>query len=795
MKYLITLSLVFTTLFAAYSQSAPNTKTQTIRGKVVDNFSEMVLIGVLLMVDGTEITSITDENGNFVIENIPIGRQIIKAQYLGYEPYISEDLIISTTKEHYLDIKMKEQVQVTETVVVSASKGADNVGNRALNDLSVISTRSFSVEETKRYAASIDDPGRMAIALPGVQSDNDAANDVIIRGNPSMGVLWKLEDLELTNPNHFARPASTGGGITVFSAAVLGNTDFSTGAFAAEYGNAFSGVFDMRFRRGNMNSREHSVKIGLIGLGASTEGPIVKGRSSYLINYRYSFLGVLNAMKLYVQAPNAENVFQDLSFNLSFVSEDNKDELKIFGVGGLSNELWKIRDTSLWKTSWDYIGEVSGSHMGVLGASYRRLIDDKSYLRITAGAVYNYLFDTEFVPDFADPTNESKYDTTEINDYHLIRSQLHITYSNKLHKRFRLKTGLSGHAITYNLNYTEDSPDYGFHQFLSDQGTTFLLQGYATGSYRPAEKWTINFGFHALFFTLNNTYSIDPRVAIQYRPFKKTTLTAAYGIHSRILPIGTYLLDIPLYSTSNITTKANLNLDMISMHHIVLGYQQVLGGGFRTNLELYYQQGWNVPIENDSTSSFSYVNQRDKYGMVQMISAGKTRNYGVDLSIEKSFSNNFFVLATGSLFWSQYTALNTPEWQRTRVDKRWSSSVLAGYEVNFKKGGVLQIGLKTLFSGGLRYTPADETASRALNIYVEDDTRPFSEAEDLYFRADLRLSYRKDHKKLSYTISLDLQNVTNNMNVRNFDWDRQLQELMPRNQAGFLPVLSFQIDF
>jgi hypothetical protein len=499
-------------------------------------------------------------------------------------------------------------------------------------------------------------------------------------------------------------------------------------------------------------------------------------------------------MKLYVQAPNAENVFQDLSFNLSFVSKDNKDEVKVFGVGGLSNELWKIRDTSLWQTSWDYIGEVSGSHLGVLGVSYRRLIDDKSYLRVTAGAVYNYLFDTEFVPDFSVPTDESQYDTTEINDYHTIRSQLHLTYSNKLHRTFRLKTGLSGHGITYILNYMEDSPDYGKHQFLSDDGTAVLLQGYATGSYRPSKFWTINFGFNAQFFTLNSTYSIDPRVAFQYKPFKKTTLTIAYGIHSRILPIGTYLLNIP-DSTTGTTSKTNMNLDMIKMHHIVLGYQQVIAGGFRTNLELYYQQGWNVPIENDPTSSFSYFNQRDGYGMVPMVSLGESRNYGVDLALEKAFSNNYFILVTGSLFWSQYKALNSPEWQRTRVDKRWSSSILAGYEINFKKGGVLQLGLKTLFSGGLRYTPADEAASRALNIYVEDDSRPFSEADPLYFRADVRLSYRKDHKKLSYTISLDLQNVTNNMNVRNYDWDRQIQQLTPRNQAGFLPVINFQIDF
>jgi hypothetical protein len=245
MKFLLCLFLNITLLSFSVAQ------TQTIRGKVVDNASQMPLIGVTLVISETNINAVSDENGDFALENVPIGRQQIKAQYLGYESYTSEDLIVSSTKEVYLDILLKEQVEITETVVVSASKSADGVGNQALNDLSVVSTRSFSVEETKRYAASLDDPGRMAAALPGVRSDQDSENDVIIRGNSSAGVLWRLEGLEITNPTHFARPASTGGGITVFSASLLGNTDFSTGGFAAVYGNAFSGVFDLRFRKGN----------------------------------------------------------------------------------------------------------------------------------------------------------------------------------------------------------------------------------------------------------------------------------------------------------------------------------------------------------------------------------------------------------------------------------------------------------------------------------------------------------------------------------------------------------------
>ncbi len=782
MKILLLLSLLLQTSWLL-------AQTQTVRGKVLDNASQNPLMVVTITVDGTNISTYTDDNGNFILEGVPVGRQIIRASYIGYEMYVTDNLIISSTKETYLDILLVEQVSITDEVVVTANSGNDGVGNKPINDLSVISTRSFSVEETKRYAASVDDPGRMAVALPGVQTDQDNENDVVIRGNASLGILWKLEDLQVMNPSHFARTGSTGGGITVFSASVLGNTDFSTGGFAAEYGNALSGVFDMRFRKGSLGDREYSAKIGLVGLGFSAEGPFKKGRSSYLVNYRYSTLGILNAMGLYVVRENVGNNFQDLSFNLSFNSKDNKSELKIFGVGGLSDETWSVKDTGQWITTADYQYDNNGSNLGILGASYRRLLDDKSYIRLTVGTVFNHIREFQYQPMISDLTIR---DTIENKDSKTLRSQAHLTYSNKFNTKFRIKAGLSAHAITYWLDVNERSP-FGYHTFLDEQGTHFLMQGYALGSYRPNKKWTINVGLHSLFFTLNSTYSVEPRAAVQYQPFKNTTLTASYSMHSQALPMGTYLLRIP--NSNGTTSQPNLDLELMKMHHAILGFKQSVGAGFRVNLEGYYQYSFDIPVGADSSSSFSYLNQRDGYGQEAMVSEGIGRNYGVDVTLEKAFSRQFFVLVTGSLFWSQYKSLGDTDWQRTRTDKRWGSTVMGGYEFAFKNNANLQIGIKSRLAGGLRYTPADLIASQAAGIYVEDDSRPFSEAADIYFRLDTRIAYRKNGKKISYLIALDVQNVTNSKNVRNLDFDRQQNILINRFESGLLPVLSFQIDF
>ena len=627
---------------------------QIIRGKVLDKITQQPLVAVTVIVSGSSINGSTDENGNFLLPNVPLGRQSIEAQYLGYKTYKTEELIVSSAKELYIEITMSEEVQVTQTVEITASQSSDGVGNRALNELSTVSVRSFSTEETQRYAASINDPSRMAAALPGVQADGDNQNDVIIRGNSAAGVLWRLEGLDIENPNHYAKAATSGGGISVFSAALLGNTDFSTGAFAAEYGNAFSGVFDMRFRKGNKANREYTFKAGVVGLDFSTEGPIQKGQSSYLLNYRYSTLGILNSMGIYVVRENVANSFQDIAFNVTLSSPDNKNEVKVFGVGGISNEQWFVKtDTAEWIEPYDFVHEQSGSHLGVLGLSFRRLLNDKSYFKLTVGSVlnHNYLRQAEAY----DITNIEMRDTFINHQYNLLRSQIHANYSIKFNNQLRLKTGLSLQVLNYWLNYKDNliiNNQLEYTDVLNETGITYWNQAYAQLNYRPNAKLTFNAGFHALHFGLNNSMSLEPRIAAKYQISPKSSFSAAYGIHGQILPIGNYFTRS--YSDNSSFQQLNKDLDIAKMHHTVVSYEQVLGGGFRGLVEAYYQYGFDMPTGVDSTFNYWYFNQRDNYTRQQLVSEGNNRNYGFNATLEKAFSRSFFVLLSGSLYWAEY---------------------------------------------------------------------------------------------------------------------------------------------
>ncbi|MCP4440676.1 MAG: TonB-dependent receptor [Aureispira sp.] len=797
MKQLNTILLILCT-FAVYAQD----NVQTIRGKIVDKETKQPLIGVSVVVANSEplIGASTDLDGNFELANVPVGRQIVQTQYIGYQTYATEDFIVSSAKAIYLEIEMIEAVETTEEIVVTAN--ANNGGSQALNELSVVSTRSFSVEETQRYAGSINDPGRMAMAFPGVQANQDTENDIVVRGNSAFGVLWRVEGLDVPNPNHFARPATTGGGISVFSASLLSNSDFSTGAFAAEYGNAFSGVFDVRFRKGNLVNREYTFRAGLIGLDFATEGPIKKGQSSYLINYRYSTLGILGAMGIHVVRANATNSFQDLSFNLYFNSKDHKNTFTIFGMGGLSDEDWSIRDSSLWESSLDYGWNDNRTNLGVLGMTYTRLLDDKSYLKIVAGGQVSQIIDYQ-----AEPISANTLDTMKIESDHYIQARGSVTgtYSRKINNQFRIKAGLMGHFIHYNLEYGqfmgrqqglvfflgEDGSDFGNGK--GDVGNTFLMQAYAQGSYRPTEKLTLNAGLHSMFLAMNNTWSIEPRVSMKYQLAKSSTFTLAYGMHSKMLPIGTYLLKIPTASGGH--TRPNKNLPFSKAHHAVLGFEQIIAGATRIQAELYYQYLYDIPIGVDSNTTFWLYNMRDNFGTRAMQNGGTGQNYGLDLTIEKFFGKGFFILCTGSLYWSQYRTANGRKWRSTRLDGRWASSFMGGKEFYFKKGLTLQLGLKAFFNGGQRYTHLDLAASKLVDFRVDNETDAFNNKFHPYFRMDARVALRHDLKKLSYTVSVDIQNATNAQNPRAMEYDRFNNSEVIDYNSGLLPVISFQIDF
>lgn len=783
----IIIVLLLTTLsYFSFAQK----QSQNIKGKVIDKITKQPLVGVLIFVEDTNpiISTTSDGEGFFQLNNIPVGRQTLKAQKTEYTTFYTDNLLVRSAKEPHLEIAMRKEITNTKRNQLPS----DFRENLPLNDLSIVSTRSFSVEETQRYPGSINDPNRMAVSFPGMQTYQDSENDFFIRGASSTGTLLRIEGLDIQTVSHFSQPLKTGGGISLLNTVILSNFDISTSAFAAEYGNAFSGVMDINFRKGNLYSGEYRAQVGLLGIDFAAEGPFKKGRSSYLFNYRYSTLGILNAFGLHVVRDNVANTFQDLSFNLDFELPNNKSTITVFGLGGWGTEKWLVKDSSEWINNLDYEGIDYETIVATSGITFTHLLDEQSYLKVIGGAS---LSRTKYNRGNA----LSNIDRVETNQYQNIKATIHALYARKFNDYIYLKTGVIGNGLFYDL--LNENYNFSTAQLQTDldaKGVSFYLQAYAQGSFRVGRRLTINAGGHALYLPLNNTYSVEPRFSLSYRIAEKTRLNMGYGLHGQILPIGTYL--VQQMGTDGNWKQPNLDLKIPQAHHAVLSFRQLIGQDITLQAEFWYQHLTKVPVSADSSNSFWYYNNRFNYGAQTLVSKGTGRNYGVDLIFEKSFRKGYLITISGSIFRSLYTALDGQE-RRTRMDNIFSSSLMGVKEFYFKKGGILQLGLRALLNGGMRYTPGNEAASIAANQMILDENKPYAEGQidskvPIYYRLDARIAYRKDHKKLSYIISIDAQNVTNNTtNVFQQLYNIKTKELEYRYQSGILPALSFEINF
>ncbi len=546
-----------------------------------------------------------------------------------------------------------------------------------------------------------------------------------------------------------------------------------------------AGVFDIRFRKGNTENREYRFKAGLLGLDFATEGPIRQGRSSYLINYRYSTLSLLNKMGFHLVGEFVDHKFQDLSFNLSFPSKDQKGLVTVFGLGGLSREhYFPIPDTSRWVNSGDWEEEIRPSNMGAVGITYTRQLDDKSYLKaVVAGVGSDLRLQTD--------TFDTRFSATRINteQYNSSRLVATLVYNRKFSTRTRFKAGIIGNQIFYKFFWDRNLVS---DILVDGAGSTQLLQGYAQVSHHLTENLVLNAGLHSMVLGINGSASLEPRLSLKYQPTRTTTLAAAYGLHSQIVPLGYYF--IQLRNENDQLYQPNLGLKLMKAHHAVFSVNQVLGKSLRLQAEVYYQRLFNIPVVDSLHRTFYLPNRSSGYEIEPLVSEGTGYNAGIDLVLEQFFSRGFFSIAKASWIDSYYTPLNG-ETYHTRLDNDFAGSLSIGKEFSFRKGNVLQVSGRTIYNDGYRYTPPDQAASLAAGRYIPIDALSFTEQTPSFFRIDGRLSYRVNRPKYAAVFSLDIQNVTNRINTNELRYYRGSQSFDYFNQSGLIPILSLQFDF
>ena len=776
-KFLFVLLLII----PAFGRNANAQQTQTIRGTITDAASgKPIPFAAVSLAENPEKGAMSDDDGNFRINNVPIGRHTVKASFLGYEPAIIKEIMVSSAKEVFVEITMKESVRMLDEVVVRPRINKE----QPLNKMATTGARMFSVEEASRYAGGIDDPARLASAFAGVSADG-MSNGISIHGNAPHLLSWRMEGVEIPNPNHFADISILGGGIlSSLSANVLGNSDFLTGAFPAEYNNAVSGVFDVKLRNGNNQNYEHAVQVGTLGFDIASEGPLSrKNASSYLINYRYSALGF--AQKIGLMGMDGQNIdYQDFNLKLNFPTR-KAGTFSAWATGLIDNFVNENSDTTDWKNKMDENYSASKQYMAAGGIGHSYFFRGGGQLKTTLAGTY--FKEHAYVDTYAGDMSHIPYMDINRNFSNLI---LDISHNRKFSSRFTNKTGVNYTRMFYDMDMVK-SPYIGEELLpvYAGDGNTGLLTAYSSSAFSVNNKLTLNFGLSAQWLTLNNSWTLEPRAGVRWQPTARSVFAAAYGLHSRMEKTDVYFVEID-------GRFVNKDLGFTKAHHFMLSYALKLSDNVNLKIEPYYQYLFDVPVEADG--SYSVLNRSDFYVDKALVNKGKGRNYGVDVTLERYLNEGWYYMLTGSVFNSRYSG-GDGVWHDTRYDRRYIFNTLGGKEwmVGSKKQNVLSANVKLTLQGGDRYSPIDLDATLAHpdNDVQYDESRAYSKQFDPMFIASYAVSYKMNRKRVSHEFAIKHINVTNAESYHGHIYNYLTNEVEPYRGTLAIPNISYKIEF
>lgn len=787
--FLIILSLLGLTSFS---------QTGVVKGKIIDKQSEKPISGaVIRLIGNDEKQTTSDEEGNFKLSEIPLGRQSISISFTGYESTSVADLDITTGKDNLITISMTEQFNTLDEIVVTS--GFNKA--KPINKMAIVSTKQFSPEEVTRFSGGRSDVARLVSNFAGVSTGDDSRNDIVVRGNSPSGMLWRIEGIPVPNPNHFATLGTTGGPVSALNPNLLANSDFMTSAFPAEYGNAIAGVFDLGFRKGNPDEHEYMISAGAYpGLEFMAEGPLGKKGGSFVVSARYGFVGVTG-----LAGTDAQPNYSDISFNVDF-GKSKIGNFSIFGIYGTSDIdfLGKDIDKEDPFAAQDEDSYVT-SLFGSIGLKHNLAIGSNSSLKTILGySNSGNTYKNDRYYDFGTPAeNKLRFSDVDNSENRLTFSTL---FNSKLSKKTTIRAGLLLENYTLKADVQDrdrqqDVNGDGYAdlvQIVDIDGNYNIVQPFAQGQFRLTEKLTFNAGIHGQYFSINEEFVFEPRTALSYAFNSSNTINFGYGLHHQSVPAP--ILFLNEYVNGN-PVQTNRNLDLVQSQHYVLSYDVRLGKKWRGKVEVYYQDISKAGVES-FPSSYSTLTEGANFGYsidkTSLVSKGEGYNQGIEFTAEKFFSDGYYALCTTSLFESKYKGSDGIE-RNSPFNNGYVFNLLGGkeFKIGRAKKNVFSIDTKFTTAGGRYYTPVDLQASNDAGYEIRDDANAFSKQYDSYLRLDVKfgIKFNSKKKKRFHQFYIDLQNVTNHTNIFTLDYNRLTNAIDQKDQIGFSPDFGYKFQF
>jgi hypothetical protein len=755
---------------------------QNIKGRVLDTDSHMPLPGVNVYIVNSDplIGTTTDADGYFTLKDVPVGRYSVQFSFIGYEPALLKEISVGSGKETELNVVLKESFRQLNEVVVKPAFRKD----KAQNNMATLSARSFSVEEATRYAGGWNDPSRLAGSFAGVtmaEGVND--NAIVIRGNAPKGILWRLEGVEIPAPNHL-NGVNNGGGIeTVFSVNMLANSDFFTGAFPAEYGNAMSGAFDMKFRKGNSDKRESAFQVGSQGIDISSEGPLSsKHKASYLFNYRYSTMALAG---LLIGDDFGMPEYQDLSFKF-YLPTTSAGTFSVWGIGGLSSVSFDPDDDpDEWTDTFDNNKYKTGSDIAATGISHQINAGQNNYLKSSVVVTYDH-FTMNSDQLQRSGTVLPLADHRENNTRLVFSSALNSKISNRLTN----KAGINLTNQYYDLNIRGNANpgiDKKLILIAKQNGSVKQFRAFDQLKWRITPTLDLNSGISVSYFDMNEEWIPEPRVGISWRFLPRHSFHVAYGMHSRPEPVRFYQAE------NDEGTLLNPNLKVTKAHHYVFAYDFRINSNMKLKIEPYYQDLYDVPVV-DGTSE-SLINYTwDMYFEEPLTNKGTGTNLGVDITLERYMKDGFYYMFTGTVFDSKYKGGDGVE-RNTSFNRSFVFNLLGGKEWKVRKNNILGLNGKIAWMGGNRFTPPDQEQSATNEMVVLDDSRAFEWQESNKLFVDIAFSYRVNKNNKAHIFGLQAKNALMQSEMFGWAYDFEQHKVVEHGITMVYPYFSYKLEF
>lgn len=735
----------------------------SITGQVIDRDTKQEIVGAVVEILNERVVTVTDIHGDFFIEGLNPKTYNLKISAPYYVTTYKTDVLVTGKQSTKIIVELKIASYETEEIIVSSERYFDKP-----NEL-VTSTNSLSAEEIRRAPGAVEDLNRMIQTLPGVTTATDSRNDLIVRGGSPVENFILVEGIEVPNINHFGTQGASGGPIGMINVDFLNDVTFSAGGFPAKYGDKLSSVMDVQYRNGDRNNFNGKVDIGIAGAGIILEGPLQKGKSSYLFSVRKSYLDLILSSTGLTAVPNYSN------FNLKATYELSENHiLTLIGLGGIDKINFKGFDEEAdpFITSIDFSGWSAAG-----GVVHKWLIGNKTFLQTSLSTnMYQREVSEDSIgkPTFNNESLDKEFvlrtDLSQIfSPTDLLEAGFTAKFIQNNNTIFRAQALDIYGSILPELNYDAVAEAYKFAPYVQYSKNLFGRLDLIVG---------LRYDY---FSYLSDKSTISPRASAGFYLLDNLKLNAAYGIYYQAPP----LLWLVAYDQ-------NKELKQMKTNQFVTGIEYYPVPDVKITVE-YFEKQYSDYANSVLNPQVTYANAGAEYytlGLEPLVPVSDGQARGIEFFVQKKLTNGLYGMFNYSFSKINFTSLDGIE-RPSSFDYRNVLTAILGYKMtnNF------EISAKYRFMGGRPYTPLDEVASAQFNQTIYDFTRYNAVRYDNYQRLDIRVDYRFEMFGWALTSYLDFQNVLNVKNIEQIIWNQKKQKVDYIYQWKFLPAGGIKIEF